>query len=77
MNANRFPFNSSGGQTLAIVLDQFRFVIEQIELRRSADHVQVNHVPSPRRKVGWPSGKRICEALHEVVEPTRSPPAAC
>ena len=45
--------------SLAVVLDQFRLVIEQIELRRSADHVQVDHVLRPGRKVGWPSGKRI------------------
>ena len=61
-----FPFQQLRRASLAVVLDQFRLVIEQVELRRSADHVQVDHVLGPRRKVGWPSGERIRTTLHET-----------
>ncbi len=54
-----FSFQQLRWARLAVVLDQFRLVIEQVELRRRANHVQVNHMLSLGRKVGWPSGERI------------------
>ena len=52
--------------SLAVVLDQLRLVVEQIELRRRADHVQVDHVLGLRRKVRRPGGERIRRLQREL-----------
>jgi hypothetical protein len=44
MKAKRLPFDQLWGALLAVVLLQLRLVIKEIELRRRADHVQVDDV---------------------------------
>src|SRR6185312_12678873 len=46
------PLEQMLGALLAVELLQRRLVIEQIELRRRAHHVQEDHALGPRRVVG-------------------------
>ena len=43
MNANRSPSSELLRALLPSALDEFRFVVEQIVLRRRAGHVQIDH----------------------------------
>ena len=40
MNANRWPLKNSSGQGWPSRFDELRLVIEQLQLRRAAGHVQ-------------------------------------
>jgi hypothetical protein len=44
---------------LAVMLHQRRLRIEQVEVRRGADHVQVDHPLRPRRRVRAARRKRV------------------
>ena len=63
MKAKLLAFQQSSGTRLAVVFHQLRLGIEQVELRRRADHVQIDD-PLGRREVRMAWGQRIDHRGH-------------
>ena len=59
MKANRSPLMQRFGAVLAVQLDQLRLVVEQIQLRRRAGHVQIDDPLRLGRKMRRLRGERI------------------
>ena len=62
VKANRLPSKNSSGARLAVAFDEFGLVIEQIQMRRRAGEVQIDHPLGRGLEVGFFRSQRIDRA---------------